>query len=569
VNKKIDRLVNTRHTQRYTLSALVLTLMATLSAHAAPVAPDAGQTMRELQKQPELNAPKATAPLRLEENVTRTDSANDDVRIAVSAIRVSGSSAFTSAELEALVANLIGGEHTLAELYQGAARITAYYRERGYVIARAYLPAQDIQGGVVVIAVVEGRIGEQRINNQSRLSDERASGYLSGIKRGDALHAAPVERALLLLNDTPGVGGARATLQPGASVGTSDLVVEIDPSAPYVARVELDNFGNRYTGEHRLGAALALNSPLKMGDQFTVRALASDQDLSYARIAYQIPVGSSGLRLGAAYFDTRYRLGKEFAALQAYGTATSGSLFAVYPFIRSQTGNLSATLTLEDKKLGDRTDAPVTVVDKHIQLASLGLAGNYQDALGGAGMTSFDLSLVAGRLGMDAGSLAADALTARSNGGYTRLAYNFNRLQRLTDNVSLSISLSGQQAGKNLNSSEKFFLGGANGVRAYPQGEGNGDQGWLATLELRHLFLPNLQGAVFYDAGSVRINHNPFVAGENTRNISGAGVGANANFNGLQIIAYAAWRINGGQPTSEPASLDRNPRLWVQASWPL
>lgn len=561
--------MNIRHTQRFTLSALALPFLAILSAHAAPVAPDAGQTIRELQKQPELNAPKATTTLRLEENVTRRDSPHDDVRIAVSGIRVSGSSTFAAAELEALVADLIGGEHTLAELYQGAARITAYYRERGYVIARAYLPAQDIQDGVVVIDVVEGCLGEQQIKNQSRLSDDRTNGYLRGIKRGEALQAAPVERALLLLNDTPGVGGTRATLQPGASVGTSDLVVEIDPSAPYAAKVELDNFGNRYTGENRLGGVLALNSPFKIGDQFIVRALASDQDLTYARIAYQIPAGSSGLRLGAAYSDIRYRLGKEFAPLQAHGTATSTSLFAVYPFIRSQGSNLSGTLTWENKQLDDRTDGPVTASDKHIHLANFGLTGNYHDTLGGAGITSFDLSLVAGRLGMDAESLAADELTARSNGGFTRLAYNLTRLQRLTDLDTLSVSLSGQQAGKNLNSSEKFFLGGANGVRAYPQGEAEGDQGWLANLELRHRFLPNLQGVVFYDAGSVRINHNPFVTGENTRNISGAGVGANANFFALQINAYVAWRINGGQPTSEPASLDRNPRLWVQASWPL
>ncbi|MHB1015336.1 MAG: ShlB/FhaC/HecB family hemolysin secretion/activation protein [Desulfurivibrionaceae bacterium] len=561
--------MNIRQTQRFILPALALTLLATLSAHADPVAPDAGQTIRELQKQPELYAPKTTPPLRLEENVTRRDSAHDDVRIAVSGIRVSGSSVFAAAELEALVADLIGDEHTLAELYQGAARITAYYRERGYIIARAYLPAQEIQDGVVVIDVVEGRLGEQQIKNQSRLSDARANGYLRGLKRGEALQAAPVERALLLLDDTPGVGGTRATLQPGASVGTSDLVVEIDPAAPYVARVEGDNFGNRYTGENRLGGALALNSPFKIGDQFTVRALASDQDLTYARIAYQIPAGSSGLRLGAAYSDIRYRLGKEFAPLQAHGTATSTSLFAVYPFIRSQTGNLSGTLTWENKQLDDRTDGPVTASDKHIHLANFGLTGNYHDTLGGGGITSFDLSLVAGRLGMDADSLAADELTARSNGGFTRLAYNLTRLQRLTDLDTLSVSLSGQQAGKNLNSSEKFFLGGAYGVRAYPQGEGLGDQGWLTNLELRHRFLPDLQGVVFYDAGSVRINHNPFVTGENTRNISGAGVGANANFFALQINAYVAWRLNGGQPTSEPASLDRNPRLWVQASWPL
>lgn len=551
-------------TTRFALAAL--TLLPGLPAYAAPVAPDAGQTIRELHKQPDPSPPKATVPLRLEGDTARKDTASGDVRIEVKAIHVSGSSAFAAAELEALVADLVGGEHTLAELAKAAGRITAYYRVRGYVVARAYLPAQEIKDGVVVISVLEGRLDKQRVNNQSRLSDERANDYLSAIKSGDALQAKPVDRMLLLLADTPGVGGARATLQPGASVGTSDLLIELDPSAPYFANVELDNSGNRYTGEYRLGGALALNSPLKMGDQLTLRALTGGRNLAYARITYQIPVGGSGLRMGVAYSDIRYRLGKEFAALQAHGTATSGGLFAVYPFIRSQISNLSATLTWEDKKLGDRTDAPITTSDKHIQLANLGLAGNHQDALGGAGFTSFDLSLVAGRLSMDAASRTADATSAQSNGAFTRLACNVNRLQRVTDADTLSVAFSGQQAGKNLNSSEKFYLGGANAVRAYPQGEASGDQGWLANLELRHNFAQAVQGVMFYDAGSVTINRNQFAAGANTRNLSGAGVGANVNLSGVQIKTWLAWRTAGGQPTSEPATLNRHPRLWLQAS---
>jgi hemolysin activation/secretion protein len=546
---------------------LTITLaIASLSVHAQSVAPDAGQVSRELQKQPDLNPPKTITPLRPDADAAPKGLASQDARIAVKAIQVSGNSIYPASELQALVADLVGGEFTLAELDRGAARITAYYRERGYVVARAYLPEQEIKNGVVVIKVLEGIVGQQRIHNQALLSDQRASGYLSG-KSGDVLQSKPVDRTLLLLADTPGVGGARAILQPGASVGTSDLLIELIPSAPYTANLELDNYGNRYTGEYRLGAALVLNSPLKIGDQLSLRTLISDRNLTYARIAYQLPVGGDGWRVGAAYSDLRYRLGHEFAALQARGSAINSSLFAVYPFIRSLTTNLSGSVTWEHKQLDDRTGAPTTVADKRVRLANVGLAGSHQDTLGGAGVTAFDLSLVTGKLGMDAISLAADSLSARSNGSFTRLAYSVSRLQRLSDtDTLLSLAFSGQQASKNLNSSEKFILGGAHGVRAYPQGEGNGDEGWLANLELRHQFAQSLQGVLFYDAGSVHINRNPFAAGAPTRKLSGSGIGANANVAGMQIKAYLAWRTRGGQPTSEPATRDRNPRLWVQAS---
>jgi hemolysin activation/secretion protein len=562
----MNNLLRDRQLQQLIIYALPLALFSSLSAQAAPAPPDAGQVSRELNKLPAPAIPKAADSLRIDGETASKD-VKDGMRILVKAIRVSGNTVFPASQLEALVSSLTDNEHTLAELDAGAARITAYYRKRGYVVARAYLPAQDIKDGVVTIAVLEGQLGQQRVTNQSRLADEKANGYLSRVKSGDVLQSKSIDRVLLLLNDTPGVGSARATLQPGASVGTSDLLIELAPAAPVSGSVELDNYGNRYTGENRLGASLAINSPLKTGDQLTVRALASDQNLTYARIGYAIPLGANGLRAGVAYSDTRYKLGKEFASLQAHGSATSSSIYAMYPFLRSLATNLSATLSWEDKRLNDKTDVPVSNADKQVRLLSLGFAGNHQDALGGGGFTSFELSLAAGNLSMDAGSLPADTgpTSANSNGTFTRLAYSLNRLQYLADANTLSVALSGQQASKNLNSSEKFSLGGAYGVRAYPQGEGSGDEGMLVNLELRRSLKDTLQGVLLYDAGQVKINRNPFAAGANTRTLSGAGFGINATLAGIQLKAYAAWRGAGGAPQSEPATINRSPRVWIQA----
>lgn len=551
------------------LSFITLAVLVCASAHAAPPVPDAGQITRDLQKQPELVAPKTIAPLRIEGQAVPQGASNTDVRFAVKSIRVSGSQVFPAAELEALVADLSGAEHSLAELDAGAARITAYYRERGYVVARAYLPAQDIKEGVVVINVLEGVLDQQHVTNKSSLPDARANSYLSGVKQGDVLQAQQVDRALLLLADTPGVGGARAALQPGASVGTTDLLVELDPGTPYSANLELDNYGNRYTGEYRLGAAVALNNPFKLGDLLSLRAITSGDNMSYARLAYQVPVGVSGLKLGGAYSDTRYKLGEEFASLQAHGTASSASLFATYPFVRSQMSNLSGTLTLEDKKLTDQTDAPVSNVEKKVQLVTLGLAGSRQDALWGGGMTAFDVSLATGDLSMDAAALAQDAAagSANSNGSFTKFTYALQRQQRVSDKYTLLLALSGQQASKNLNSSEKFSLGGASGVRAYPQGEGSGDQGMLANLEVRRSLTEQLQAALFYDAGTVDINRNQYAAGSNTRTIAGAGLGLTGQISKLQFKTSVAWRTSGGDPVSDTAN--RNPRWWFQLSLPL
>ena len=245
-------------------------------------------------------------------------------------------------------------------------------------------------------------------------------------------------------------------------------------------------------------------------------------------------------------------------------------MFAAYPFIRGQLTNLSGTVALEDKRLKDAVAATSTSTTKKVTVTSLGLTGNLQDALGGGGINNVDLSVALGNLRIDSATARAiDAASAQSNGRYTRVSYSVSRLQRLTDATQLLFSMTGQQASKNLDSSEKFSLGGVTGVRAYPQSEATGDEGYKATFELRHTLLPNLQGTLFYDFGSVKINKSPFgPAADNERNLAGAGFGLNASLAAVQLRASLAWRTRGGVPTSIPASAAKRPTLWLQAAVP-
>ncbi len=561
-----DKLNNTYLSNKHLvlLSVLILTLIICANAVAAPVQPEAGQISQEVKKQPVLTTPIAVKPLKAQDDTLDQADTNSTLKINVTAIKITGNTRFSEAELLAFVSALIGGEHNFAEISASVAHISRFYRQRGYAVARAYLPAQDLKNGVIEIKVLEGLVGAQALDNKSRLSDARVHNVLADVHTGSLLQANSVDRAMLLLSDTPGVGGARASLMPGASVGTSDLLIELDPAKAYNANVEFDNYGSHYTGEYRLAAAAAVNSPLNIGDQLTIRALSSNDNMTYARVAYQLPIGGKGFKLGGAYSDTRYNF--MFNTAKLHGSASSASIYGTYPFIRSQASNLYGTLTLEQKNLTD-VQAIITT-DKKIYLGNLGLVGKYQDGIFGGGITSFDSSLVTGKLSMDSLSLSQDtgATSANSNGKFSKLNINLIRLQHITDDNILSIAVSDQQASKNLSSSEKFYLGGANGVRAYPQGEAGGDQGWMINAELHHSFTNNLQGIAFYDSGSIDINHNAYLTDNNTRSISGAGFGLNAQYKMLQIKTAVAWRLFGGQANSEPVTMDRNPRLWIQIS---
>lgn len=549
---------------RLVFCALSATLFHCEAIYAAPVPPDAGQTLRELRPPPAPEVPREIPPLTIEGG--RESNPSSDIRFMIKSVQITGNTKIPTPVLHALVADVVGGEHSLAELRAAVARITDYYHVHGYPVARAYLPAQEIRDGAVTIDIIEGHLNKLIIENHSRLSDARVASYVGRVKEGDVIRSPEIDRGLLLLNDTPGVGGSRATLQPGATVGTSDLVIAVNPANVLSGDVEADNYGNRYTGQYRLGGTLNINSPLRIGDQVTLNALSSGRDLLYGRLGYQLPIGGDGLRAGAAYFDTRYRLGKDFSALQAHGTGSGGSAFLAYPFIFTQKSNLSGTVSFEERHLTDYADATATVTEKHVYVATLGLSGSHRDMLGGGGLSSVNLSLALGDL--DINSTVArwiDELTLHTNGRYVRLSYGATRLQQLTSSTFLSVAVSGQRANKNLDSSEKFSLGGAEGVRAYPQGEDIGDEGYMVNVELRQRITPSLQGMLFYDTGSVTTNRKPFDPSlRNNRKLAGPGLGLDFRLFGFATRAAVAWRTAGGEPSSIPASAVHTPTAWVQ-----
>ena len=532
--------------------------LLSLSVMAATL-PDAGQSQQNIDQLPLQLPGKQRLDLNLPDAPSAAATASGP-SLQVNGFTLEGNGAIGSEELLPLLGDLQGRTVSLGELQAGANRITRLYRERGYPLARAYIPAQEIDGGVVRIAVMEGRFGEVGLNNTSRVSDTALT-PLAALKRGDAVRSAELERSLLLLSDTPGVE-VKSTLKPGASVGATDLLVDVTPGPLLSGSVDADNYGNRFTGEYRLGGTLNVNSPLGLGDRLTLRAMGSDEDQQYGRIAYQLPIGPWATQVGVAYSDMDYELAKDFDELKAHGNARIASLYAIQPLVRSRDFSLYAQVQFDDKRLKDDIDLFGSKSDKRSRVVIATLNGNSRDTLLGGGVNSFALAWSQGSLNID-GQLnqTIDDLTAGTQGRFHKLNPSLVRLQRLSDRFSLYTQLQGQWADGNLDSSEKISLGGAYGVRAYPQGEASGNQGWLANLELRYALTDAWQLSTFVDHGEVRLNKDTWSNGENHRSLSAAGVGARWAAYGWQVNAVAAWKLGNDDPQSD---VDRSPRVWAQ-----
>jgi len=557
---------------------IVVAVLSLASAVAiAQQRPDAGQIL-EQQRQPLRLPPPPDDDIRPRPPEPRPAlPVSPTLKVRVSKFTFSGNTLFEDATLAQVVEEFVGKELDFEGLTDAATKVRAYHRERGYFLAQAYLPQQAIRDGVVEIAVIEGRVGIVELQRRpaTRLAEWLLAGILNAhLKAGDIITETGLEKPLLLINDLP-TAAVTSEIRPSQTVGAADLRVNVDQGVGlFNGYVDFDNQGSRFTGAYRLGGSLNVNNPLTIGDQLSLRAFATDEEMYFGRIAYIVPAGFWGTRIGASVTKFSYKLGDEFASLEANGDGLVKNVFAFHPLYRTRNTNLIGQFAYEDKRLFDRIDSTATVEDRFIDSIKAGFVGDFRDRFLSGGLNAFSLTYTQGDLKIAPTALAeADAAVTglQTAGTFRKWNYDFKRLNRVTDNLSVLLALFGQQASKNLASAEKMSLGGANGVRAYPVGEANGDSGNLIQSELRYVWpgVKVFEGDVvvmaLYDWGQVEVNEKPLpTETKNKRSISGYGVGASLGREGEFIVrASASWRVGDEVPTADPES--RNPRVWIQA----
>ncbi|MEJ2199714.1 MAG: ShlB/FhaC/HecB family hemolysin secretion/activation protein [Desulfuromonadaceae bacterium] len=543
--------------------------------------PDAGRLLQE-QKQLESQPPKRLpSPEQGEDEGTPV--ADTGVRVNIKGFRFSGITGVASeTELQPLVQQALGKELDLAELQSLAKRVTIYLRSKNYLLARAYLPEQDITEGIVEIAVIAGRIEGQASIQAGESLRLRESFLLAmanrGAAAGTALRDDQLERSLLLMNDLPGIS-AQAILERGSAPGTTRVLIDITEGPLFSGGLSVDNFGNRYTGTVRGSAQAAINDPFGSGDQFRLALTAAD-DLRSGVVGYSLPLGSSGLKGSINYFMLTYELEKELSDLDAEGRANTLSVNLSYPHIRTRRFSLWQGISYEHRDLEDEM-ADDVVRDRELDVATLDLSASTYDRFGGGALNSMRVSVSFGHLNLGiAADAAADAAGPGTEGAYSKFTYSLSRLQRLTNRLNLFGAVNGQLAWQNLDSSEKFLLGGPAAVRAYPVGEAAGDEGHCITVELRYE-LPvkprwsDIQIIAFFDAGNITLYNETWdnavntATGRNDYWLYGGGGGINLGKTGRYALRVSATHTVGGNPGRSTAGKNadnktNDSRFWLQ-----
>lgn len=545
--------------------------------HAA--APDAGSVLREEIQRDQPARP--IMPPKIEVAPTAEPEADTGPKVTVATFNISGLSAISDAEAQAFLAPWVGKPLTANGLNKVADAFEKWLRSRGLFLARAYLPPQDVKSGKVEIRVLEGRVEGIDIKRapDTRLPEETLRNIVAGaLPPGAPLDQERLERGLLLANDLPGTS-ARAVLSPGKDLGTSRVLVEAAEGPELNGSGELDNTGNRYTGWLRATGTVNLNDPSGHGEQWSLRATKS-QGSMFMRAALSLPLGSSGLKGGVNYINSQYSLccDRTISSLKLDGSSEAYTGQLSYPLLRTRLTNLSLSASLSHRNFANRAFS-TTTSDKSTDTLTLGANGDWNEQTGLGAYSTYGVQFVTGNLDLDRwqADKTQDRLTAQTQGEYRKITGQFTYLRRMSDKSALYAAISGQWANKNLDSSEKFSLGGPTGVRAYPTGEASADQGLMVNVEWRQELMSKLRMSLFADYGQVVLHTNTWSfwnIGTNAPNrYSLSGVGASLIYNPTplaQITATLASRV-GTNPARDANGRDSDGtrdlvRLWLQGS---
>jgi hemolysin activation/secretion protein len=500
---------------------------------------------------------------------------DDQTRVQVNEFIFKGNTLIGNEALNQTLQSDKNNHLNFKQLQLAVEKVIKAYKDAGWV-AFAFLPVQDISSGNVSIQIVEVVMGELFININSKKplnANLIRKTFSKNQAKGEFLNLKNLDRALLLLSDLPGVQVNGSLGELSQKNNSRDVILELSDSSLQTGEVSLDNSGSRSTGAERVTANLNFNNLSGHFDLLSLLLMKSE-GINYLRSEVNLPISNNGLRIGAYNSLLNYRVvSPEFLDANSIGDAKVQGLNLSYPLLRSFKSNLSSNTFIERKSFDNKVMGSLESKYKSY-IFSTGLLGNSSDDWGGN--NSGSINLVFGQLDLDGSpSKARDAIGLNTAGAFNKFRYSFSRQQSISSLWSSNVSINGQLANKNLDSSEKFTLGGDMGVRAYPSSEGLGSQGRVINFEMRWRATSTSTLIGFYDWGRVTLlRDHASATALNTYSLKGIGIGLNSQFeNGGRIKLSWSRRIgNNPNPSSlgqdQDGSLQKN-RVWLSATLPV
>jgi len=493
----------------------------------------------------------------------------EELVFEIKSVKVTGNTLFGQDEVDAIFKAAIGPAVTLASLREAAERLEARFREKGYFLTRVFVPPQQVKDGIFEVQVIEGYLSAVYVdgapNDSLRQRIEAITGPLLNKRPIDL---ATIERALLLINDLPGVIGT-SLLRQGAELGASEIVVTV-AQLPDSHLVTFNNTGSRTVGPITLGVNSTLFNPFGRSGSLNLGVTAGGDlenidELQALNLRYSVPVGTNGAIFSFGGLASNAIPGGTIRELGIRAISESVSPRLRLPLLRTRPNSVFLDLGVAVNRsrviLGSAApEATLLTFDKTtVAEATVSWVQNGW----GNGTTNASLGLFHSLPIIDHTRLP-DAKTNVKDEDFFKLNVSLNRIQQTSiKGMSILGQIQGQWTDDRLPTGEFVAFGGIGIARGFDGGASAGDKGIGGLLEVRYdssisrqPYIGNIQFYAFVDGGKAFLN-DP--AGTPPPKLSSNGFGMRFPFstNGFMDlqIANAHQRLDAANQRDDPRIL--------------
>jgi hemolysin activation/secretion protein len=466
---------------------------------------------------------------------------------------------------------------TMFELQDVAQDVTNYYRQRGMMVAQAFIPAQDVREGLVTMQIVEGSLGAVTVDgNRSYEIDSLLGPFETLIQQ--PIYQADVEEALLTLQDYPGLT-VFGTFRRGQALGDTELLVSVRDEDRFYVRPGIDNYGSEFTGDQRGTVQFGVNNITGGGDSLTgyVLKTASPSNGSYYGLQYEAQTKSAKNAFGVGLTENTFDVvptGIRTGLLQ--GTVEQGNFFYERRFANRRRFRADGTLDIarKDAEIVDLSGARSGALSRD-ELTTLSYMFDYYSVAPRQRGINLGYFRVTG--GDNSGPTPGRRTSANTavESGYSKFDFMYQRLQRVGENHALLFRFGGQKSSDLLVPLEQYPIGGPTNVRAYAVAEALVDTGAAATVEWiidapgfanrpigSRTWGDVFQLSFFYDYGGGEIN-DPLVGQTEKHTLRGHGIGLQ-----FSVSEKFYLRIDGATPdTSRTPSNGKDPQWYASFNY--
>lgn len=510
-------------------------------AQTSPSKVEPGQLEKSLSAPDKVGEPKlAPTPTQTEIPKSITPGGAEAITFVLKELSVEGSRVYKSGVLAGLAKEKLGNQVSVADIFRLADKMTARYRNDGYLLSTVVVPPQKIDNGKVVLKVVEGFVDKVVVEGLPKRHQAKIKRYLKKVVGKRPLKSSTLERYLLLVDDLPGID-VQSFMRPSSDNGGA-ATLTVKPKMKRVSGwLTADNRGREVVGPYQVTLGARVNAIAHLGQSLTGQVVTTPkehEELKHVSMSLGQELGTEGTTVALSASAMLSEPGEELEALDLKSQSMGFDLMLRTKPFRSRQANLFFSIT------GSVRESVTEALDADLsedRSRTVKLSADLQ-TLDGSGATSISFDA---NQGIDLLGATPDGSTLLSRGDAkaeaTWFGLRLSRAQRLSRPVGLHLTVRGQYSLHALSASREFAVGGEANASAFDASEITGDHGVSGRLELR--LTPALDGKkrkkwmrnsglqvhAFGDGGYVWQASSSQALGQQNARIASAGVGARFN----------------------------------------